>query len=133
MKSQLMYVELKSGYCDNGPAWIGKVFFSKSGNTVYFNGMAFHRGRGIATEIQTGEYYWISGVKKNGEDRHWAGNQPSRRKIMIDKEVVAEYISLRGLPDLPHFFPILSLSLSCSFGLNFHCFLRSTTLNPNAC
>ena len=43
----LMYIELKTGYCDNGPAWIGRVQKSRAGRTVYFNGKAFKRdGRG---------------------------------------------------------------------------------------
>ena len=24
-------------------------------------------------DMETGESFWVSGVKKNGEDRHWAG------------------------------------------------------------
>jgi len=28
-----MYIELKTGYQDNGPAWIGRVEFSQSGRT----------------------------------------------------------------------------------------------------
>ena len=36
----LKYIELKSGYNDNGPAWIGRVQQSRTGRTVYFNGMA---------------------------------------------------------------------------------------------
>jgi hypothetical protein len=31
-----MYIELKTGYQDNGPAWIGRVKFSKTGQTIYF-------------------------------------------------------------------------------------------------
>lgn len=30
-------MELKSGYSDNGPAWTGRVEFSKSGQTIYFD------------------------------------------------------------------------------------------------
>jgi hypothetical protein len=30
---EIKYVELKSGYADNGPAWIGRVKNSKTGNT----------------------------------------------------------------------------------------------------
>jgi len=40
MKRQLediLYIELKTGYSDNGPAWIGRVRYSKSGRTIYFN------------------------------------------------------------------------------------------------
>ena len=38
MKSELKYIELKSGFGDTGLAWIGMAEFSKSGRTVYFNG-----------------------------------------------------------------------------------------------
>lgn len=90
-----MYIELKTGYQDNGPAWIGRVKFSKSKRTVYFDNKAFQKGNcynGNYITIETRESYWISGVKKDGEDRHWAGSG----KIMIDKNVVAEYLELTG-------------------------------------
>jgi len=95
MKSQLKYIELKSGFGDNGPAWIGMAEFSKSGRTVYFNGKALKNSnaKGIAGnyfDIENGDEYWISGIKKNGTDRHWAGGG----KIMIDRNVVEEYLSL---------------------------------------
>lgn len=97
MKSQLKYIELKSGYADNGPAWIGKVEFSKSGKTMYFNGHAFKgKGHGGCSDIETGEIYWISGLKKDGQDRHWAGNG----KIMIARKVIDEYLSYMNLPEL---------------------------------
>jgi hypothetical protein len=105
MKTQLKYIELKSGYADNGPAWIGKVDFSKSGKTVYFNGHAFHgNGHGICRDIETGKLYWISGVKKNGQDRHWAGSG----QIMIDRKVIAEYLSIIGVQnlDLKKYIPV---------------------------
>jgi len=89
MESQIKYIELKSGYSNDGPAWIGKVEFSKSGKTVYFNGHAFKgNGHGGCSDIETKEIYWITGIKKNGQDRHWAGTG----KIKIDKEIVDEYL-----------------------------------------
>ena len=30
-----MYIELKSGHYNTGPAWIGRVAFSKTGRTIY--------------------------------------------------------------------------------------------------
>ena len=33
---ELRYVELKTGYHDDGPAWIGYVTASRSARTVYF-------------------------------------------------------------------------------------------------
>lgn len=65
----LMYLELKSGYNDNGPAWIGYVNASKSGRTLYWNDHAFQKYNGIGAnyvDIETGDEYWISGVKKRG-------------------------------------------------------------------
>jgi hypothetical protein len=95
----LRFIELKSGFSDNGPAWIGRVQLSRSGRTVYFNGKAFNRGKVIAGnhfDIETGEEYWISGVKKNGLDRHWAGSG----KITIESAAVDEYLKLMGLREL---------------------------------
>ncbi|WPO82141.1 hypothetical protein SD427_15400 [Chryseobacterium sp. JJR-5R] len=89
-----MYIENKS-YGHHGPAWIGFAAFSKSGQTVYFNGKALKKLKnpGINAnhfDIETGEAYWISGVKKNGKDRHQSGSG----KIMIDKNSVDEYLKL---------------------------------------
>lgn len=102
MKRDLIYVELKSGYGDSGPAWIGLAGYSKSGATVYFDGKAFRslKGSGISGnyyETLSGDEYWISGVKKNNEDRHWAGGG----MIRIDKEAVPQYLELLGLSNLP--------------------------------
>lgn len=100
MKSEIIYVELKTGYSDNGPAWIGKGFYSKSGQSIYFNNKVFKRGSGISGnyyDIETMNEYWISGVKKDGTDRHWAGNG----KIMIDKSTLAEYLQIINANELP--------------------------------
>jgi len=90
----LMYIELKTGYNDSGPAWIGYVKTSQSGRTVYFNGKAFKRGgRGCGGnhyDLETGERYWISGVKKRGTNRHRAGSG----KITIEAAAVDEYLRL---------------------------------------
>ena len=96
-----MYIEVKAGRGTAGPAWIGMASFSKSGRTVYFNGKALKRlaGGGVSGNhycLESGNEYWISGVKRDGSDRHWAANGP----IMIDRRVVAEYLELRGLSAL---------------------------------
>ncbi|MDP2188898.1 MAG: hypothetical protein Q8J69_09480 [Sphingobacteriaceae bacterium] len=93
-KPQLKYIELKTGYEHNGPAWIAYVEFSKSGKTIYFNGMALHgNGHGICSDIVSRDIYWISGIKKNGEDRHWLG----KGGIQIDKKAIDEYLTVAGL------------------------------------
>ncbi|MBW8522636.1 hypothetical protein K0U91_14090 [Chryseobacterium chendengshani] len=95
MKSEIKYIELKTGYSDNGPAWIGIVSFSKTGRTLYFDGKAFQslNGNGISGnyyEIESGDEYWISGVKKNQNDRHLSGGG----KINIEKRVLSEYLQI---------------------------------------
>jgi hypothetical protein len=93
----LSYIELKTGHSHRGPAWISRVERSRSGQTVYFNGRALKslKGTGISSnyyDIETGEQFWISGVKRNGGDRHWAGGG----KVLIDSAVVDEYLAFRG-------------------------------------
>lgn len=92
---EIKYIELKSGFSSNGPAWIAEVTFSKSGQTVYFNDMALKKLKnpGIVSnhyDIETGDEYWVSGVKRNGQDRHWAGSG----KIMLEEEIVDDYLQL---------------------------------------
>ena len=92
----LRYVELKSGYSDNGPAWIGYVTSSKTGRTLYFNGRGLmklkgqRRGEsgGNYIDMETGESFWVSGVKKNGEDRHWAGSG----KVLVEAAALPDYL-----------------------------------------
>lgn len=99
MTTELIYVELKTGYSDNGPAWIGNGFYNRTRKTIYFDGHVFCRSQGISgnhIDLETGQEYWISGVKKKGTDRHWSGSGT----IEIDESVVEEYIALRGLTSL---------------------------------
>jgi hypothetical protein len=92
----LRYIELKSGYSDNGPAWIGYVSESKSCRTLYFNGRGLMKLKGQrrgdsggnCIDLETGESFWVSGVKKNGKDRHKFGSS----KVLIEAAVVAEYL-----------------------------------------
>jgi hypothetical protein len=66
--SLLRYIELKTGFNDDGPAWIGRIRDS----------------------------YWISGVKKSGQDRHYAGSGP----ITIEDAAVEEYLKETGATEL---------------------------------
>ena len=101
METELKYIELKTGFADNGPAWISRVESSKSGQTIYFNDTALKRLKTPGTganhfDIETGEEYWISGIKKNGLNRHWAGSG----KVMIDEDIVEEYLNVINQTDL---------------------------------
>ena len=94
MKSKIMYLENKSSG-HSGLAWIGFVEFSKSRQTVYFDGKALKKLKNPGNnanhfDVETGEEYWVSGVKKNGQDRHWCGGG----KIMIDRNSIEEYLKL---------------------------------------
>jgi len=93
MRTEIKYIELKSGFSHNGTAWIGLVSYSKSGQTIYFNGKAFKSltGTGISGnyyEIESGDEYWISGVKKNQNDRHKFG----KGKILVENRILNEYL-----------------------------------------
>jgi hypothetical protein len=100
----LRYVELKSGHDDTGPAWIGYVTPSKSGRTLYFNDRALMKLKGQRRgdeggnycDMETGESFWVSGVKKNGRDRHWAGSG----KVMVEAAAVSEYLGIIGADSL---------------------------------
>ena len=102
MTTEIKYIELKSGFSDNGPAWIGLVSFSKSGKTIYFNGKAFQslNGTGISAnyfDLESGEEYWISGVKKNMSDRHKLGGG----KIFVERRILNDYLQIIGKSELP--------------------------------
>ena len=100
MIRDLMYIELKTGHHDDGPAWIGYVAASKSGRTIYFNDHAFQRYNGIQgnyIDVETGDEYWLSGVKKRESNRHWAG----RGKVMVDRRAVDALLAILGESELP--------------------------------
>ena len=54
MIHDLMYIELTTGYSDDGPAWIGYVKTSKTKNTIYFNDHAFQKRR---SELSVGNQF----------------------------------------------------------------------------
>jgi hypothetical protein len=102
MQTEIKYLERKSGFSDNGPAWIGLVSFSKSGKTMYFDGKAFQslNGMGINAnyfDIENGDEYWISGVKKDMSDRHKFGGG----KVFVEKRILNDYLQIIGKSELP--------------------------------
>lgn len=102
MKTEIKYIELKSGFSGNGPAWIGLVSFSKSGKTIYFDGKAFQRMgsariQGNFMDIESGNEYWISGVKKDIFDRHKFGGG----KIFVEKPILTDYLKIIGKSEVP--------------------------------
>jgi len=111
--SMLRYIELKSGHGDSGPAWIGRVTLSRSKTTVYFNGRALKKAKsgtiaGNYIDIETGEEYWVSGVKKNGGDRHWAGSGA----VLIEQAALEEYLLIRGINELDPKFYVITAAIA---------------------
>lgn len=101
MDNKLMYIELKTGYSDNGPAWIGYVKTSKSENTIYFNDHAFQKETGFYSnyvDIENGDKYWITGVKRYESNRHPCGGGT----IQVDQRAVKTFLNLIGEKELPH-------------------------------
>jgi hypothetical protein len=97
----LRYIELKSGFHDDGPAWIGRVVESKSGRTLYFDGKALKRlkkpgERTNYVDVATTEQYWIAPVKKRGSNRYQASAAP----ITVEAAAVAELLALLGAESL---------------------------------
>lgn len=98
-----MYIENKNGESGlTGEARIGRVTFSKSLKSIHYKGKTFQtlKGDGFKAnyfDTETGEYYWISGCKKNGGDRLYGERLP----IHIDDDVREEYwTEIRNLPSL---------------------------------
>jgi len=97
-----MYIERKAGGI-TGSARIGRVDFSKTLRTMYYDGKEFIKTKSgykyNCIEMTTGEEYWISGCKKNGNDTLYGGNV----SIPIDEDVRDEYWeTIRNKPELKH-------------------------------
>ena len=98
MPPRIMYIEDKSDGL-TGSARIGRVRFSRSGDSIYHNNRTFARIRGGGFkanyyDTETLAAFWISGCKKRGGDRLYTGT------IAIDDDVREEYwCQIRGEPD----------------------------------
>ena len=72
MKFKIMYLEDKSKGL-NGPARIGRVGSSKTGETLYYAGRAFEalRNSGLKAnfrDLDSGQPFWIARARKDGGD-----------------------------------------------------------------
>ena len=86
---RVMYIERKEESLV-GSARTGRVTFSRTGTTIYYGGKSFRKISGFKSnymEEASRAEYWISGPKRNGEDRLYASNIP----IEIDEDVREEY------------------------------------------
>ena len=131
MRENLLYVELKTGYSHDGPAWISVASTSKSGATIYSNGKAFKslKGSGISAnyyDLETGEEYWISGIKKNALDRHRNGGGI----VKIDRDAIPAYLEATGFSELPN--NLIEAKLDPSIGSSDHHEIEHRKLSQSA-
>ena len=93
-----MYVEAKQDGDGRRPARIGWVTFSKSSRSIYYRDLRLQRikGGGIAGNYfntASGDECWVSGVKKDGTNRHWAGGG----EVVVDDDAKAEFEKITGI------------------------------------
>jgi len=100
--SRIMYIENKSAQNPGssgvqGPAVIGRVTFSKTGRTLYYQCRKLRKVKGYKynhIDEETHEEFWISGPKKNGTDGLYG-----YRPVPIDEDVREEYwLNIRCKP-----------------------------------
>jgi hypothetical protein len=98
-RSRIMYIEDKSEGLD-GPARIGRVYFSRTGKSLTYRGQTFQSlaGGGAKAnyfDVETGDHYWISGPRRDGADRL---HPQSRAPVEIDEDIAEDYWrDVRGL------------------------------------
>jgi len=51
---------------------------------------------GSHRDLDTGEPYWVSGIKKSGSNRHWAGSG----HILVEESAIEEFLALTEQPTL---------------------------------
>ena len=86
-KTRIMYIEKKSDGV-TGNARIGRVTYSKTGQSLYYAGRTFAKHRGFKSnfyDVDTGDEFWISGCKKDGSDALYPND------TQIDEDVREEY------------------------------------------
>ncbi len=93
-----MYIEEKAGVASL-EANIGKVCFSKTGRTLKYDGKEFQslKGSGYKAnyyDVETGEHYWISRCRKDGNDGLY------KTKVYVDEDIREEYwTDIRKMPE----------------------------------
>jgi len=92
MRARIMYIENKSSSL-TGPCRIGRVRFSKTGATLYYEDRAFKSLAGSGFKANyfdqlTGEHFWISGPRRDGADGLYGRiTQPED----VDEDVAQSY------------------------------------------
>ena len=101
LKTRIMYVERGGGLASHRGR-IGRVQLSKTGRTLYYAGVQLRslNGGGYKTthfDVETGEEYWVSGPRKDGNDPLYPG------VVEVDDDVRDEYwCEIRSTPSKAH-------------------------------
>ena len=109
-KTRIMYIEYKGDGGLVGDARIGRVTIFNKGKSLRYQDQRFStlRGRGFKSnyfDVETGEYYWISGCRKDGRDALYSTTAE------IDEDVREEYwTKIRNQPELKEINSIRVLS-----------------------
>ena len=96
-KTRIMYIEPKGDGVRGSTGRIGRVTYSKSGRSLYYQGRKFIPTKQSLKANYLDEAraeYWISGCKGNGSDRLYSG------VVEIDDDVREEYwTKIRKTPE----------------------------------
>lgn len=102
-RKRIMYIELKTGYDGDGPAWISRVTYTKTEKGFHFHGRLLQQAtlqekedygwtEGNYFDFNTGKAYWASGAKKDQSDRL----KPGAGELRIDEDIKEDYAKLIG-------------------------------------
>jgi hypothetical protein len=97
-----MWIERKGPNGIVGPARIGRVCPSRTGQSRHYAGKTFHtlKGSGFKAnyyDVEAGDEYWISGCRRDGMDALYSTD------VEIDEDVRDEYwVKIRNRTDLAH-------------------------------
>jgi hypothetical protein len=101
--TQIMYVAAL-GAANGETLWarIGRVRFSKTGRTLYYDGRELPGGQGDYHDRTTGERFHIRAARHDGMDRS-EGRKRGSFRVEIDDDVREEYWrEIRREPDRRH-------------------------------
>jgi hypothetical protein len=97
MKRRVLYIENKTDLIDGEKARIGWASFSKSGRSIHYRGRTLQKSTQLVSgnffDTETGDEYWVSGVKQKGSNAHPA---ESAVRIVIDPDALEEVRKIRG-------------------------------------
>jgi hypothetical protein len=88
---EIMYIELTGEGRRTAWARIGRISFSKSGRTIFYDGRSLRSmGRGWYRDEDSGQTFWAQRARADGKDRG-GKNKVGSLPVNIDEDVRADY------------------------------------------